>query len=446
MSTIFQNAHIINPQSNLDYTGSIRVSVDGFIEEIIQGECDKSPDDRIIDLQGKLLVPGLFDMHCHFREPGQEYKETLESGSKAAVAGGFTGVALMPNTKPVIDSPLGVAYIRHNAQQLPVDLEVIGAMSEGSKGEQLAPYGKFRSYGVKAVSDDGTAIQNSQNMRLVFQYASNFDLLVIQHCEDKSMTAEAVMNEGVFSTKLGLKGIPDVSEAVMLCRDLHLIRYIVEHELHDPANKPRYHVAHISTKASLDLVRQAKAEGLQVTCEATPHHFTLTDEDLFNAPSKGNFIMKPPLPSKKNRAAILEAIADGTIDAIATDHAPHAPHEKECPPDQASFGIIGLETAVGLTITELVEPGIITLSRAIELMSVNPRKILQLDPLLFAQGERANFTIIDPEEEWALTANAVKSKSTNTPFLGRKLKGRAIAVYHKGMFHESVTSQEHFSV
>ncbi|NTW62995.1 MAG: dihydroorotase [Chlorobiaceae bacterium] len=444
MSTIFQNARIINPQSNLDLIGSIKVSVDGYIEEITEGECGKSPEDRVIDLQGKLLVPGLFDMHCHFREPGQEYKETLESGSQAAVAGGFTGVALMPNTKPVIDSPLGVAYIRHNAQQLPVDLEVIGAMTEGSKGEQLAPYGKFSSYGVKAVSDDGTAIQNSQNMRLVFQYASNFDLLVIQHCEDRSMTDGAVMNEGVFSTKLGLKGIPDVSEAVMLCRDIHLIRYLEKHELHDPENKPRYHVAHISTKASLDLVRQAKAEGFMVTCEVTPHHFTLTDEDLFHAPSKGNFIMKPPLPSKENRAAILEAIADGTIDAIATDHAPHAPHEKECPPDQAAFGIIGLETALGLTISELVEPGIITLSRAIELLSVNPRKILHLDPLLFSRGEQANFTIIDPEEEWTLTADAIRSKSANTPFLGRKLKGRAIGIYHKGMFHESVTSKEHF--
>ncbi len=444
MSFIFQNARILNPLEHLDATGSIKVANDGTIETVVYGNEDlpASPDDRILDLGGQILAPGLFDMHCHFREPGQEYKETLESGSKAAVAGGFTGVALMPNTRPVIDSPLGVAYIRHHSTMLPVDLEVIGAMTEGSKGEHLAPFGKFRSYGVTAVSDDGSAIQNSQIMRLAFEYASNFDLLIIQHCEEKSLTEKAVMNEGLFSTKLGLKGIPDVSEAITLSRDLLLMHYLEQHKLHAPLKRPRYHVAHISTKAALDLVRKAKQDGLQVTCEVTPHHFTLTDEDLFHADRKGNYIMKPPLSSVENREALLEALADGTIDAIATDHAPHASHEKECPADQAAFGIIGLETSLGLTITELVEKKVITISRAIELMSVNPRKILNLKPILFTPGEQANFSIIDPEAEWIVTSSSLQSKSSNTPFLNRSLKGKATGIFHKGNLHETELLQK----
>lgn len=444
MSFIFQNARILNPLEHLDATGSIKVANDGTIETVVYGNEDlpASPDDRILDLGGQILAPGLFDMHCHFREPGQEYKETLESGSKAAVAGGFTGVALMPNTRPVIDSPLGVAYIRHHSTMLPIDLEVIGAMTEGSKGEHLAPFGKFRSYGVTAVSDDGSAIQNSQIMRLAFEYASNFDLLIIQHCEEKSLTEKAVMNEGLFSTKLGLKGIPDVSEAITLSRDLLLMHYLEQHKLHAPLKRPRYHVAHISTKAALDLVRKAKQDGLQVTCEVTPHHFTLTDEDLFHADRKGNYIMKPPLSSVENREALLEALADGTIDAIATDHAPHASHEKECPADQAAFGIIGLETSLGLTITELVEKKVITISRAIELMSVNPRKILNLKPILFKPGEKANFSIIDPEAEWIVTSSSLQSKSSNTPFLNRSLKGKATGIFHKGNLHETELLQK----
>ncbi len=444
MSFIFQNARILNPLEHLDATGSIKVANDGTIETVVFGNEDVpvSPDDRILDLGGQILAPGLFDMHCHFREPGQEYKETLESGSKAAVAGGFTGVALMPNTRPVIDSPLGVAYIRHHSTMLPVDLEVIGALTEGSKGEHLAPFGKFRSYGVTAVSDDGSAIQNSQIMRLAFEYASNFDLLIIQHCEEKSLTEKAVMNEGLFSTKLGLKGIPDVSEAITLSRDLLLMHYLEQHKLHAPLKRPRYHVAHISTKAALDLVRKAKQDGLQVTCEVTPHHFTLTDEDLFHADRKGNYIMKPPLSSVENREALLEALEDGTIDAIATDHAPHASHEKECPADQAAFGIIGLETSLGLTITELVEKKVITISRAIELMSVNPRKILNLKPIRFTPGEKANFSIIDPEAEWIVTSSSLQSKSSNTPFLNRSLKGKATGIFHKGNLHETELLQK----
>jgi len=439
MSYILQQARLLNPLEKLDCIGSIKVADNGIIEALTFGSdlLPASPDDRVIDLRGEILTPGLFDMHCHFREPGQEYKETLESGSQAAAVGGFTGVALMPNTKPVIDSPLGVAYIRHHSANLPVDLEVVGAMTVESRGEHLAPFGKFHSYGVTAISDDGTAIQSSQIMRLAFEYASNFDLLIIQHCEDKSLTHGAVMNEGVFSARLGLKGIPDISEAITLGRDLLLMEYLQKHKLHEPLRKPRYHVAHISTGAALDLVRKAKRDGLSVTCEVTPHHFTLCDEELFRAEHKGNYLMKPPLCSRENLEAVLEGLADGTIDAIATDHAPHASHEKECPLDQASFGIIGLETSVGLTITELVEKNIISMYRAIELLSVNPRKIMNLEPILFSPGEKANFTFINPEKEWIFTPESIQSKSSNSPFINRKLKGRSSGIFHKGRLHLS---------
>jgi len=434
MSIIFQNARLLNPAENLDTTGSMKIGEDGVIEQLVTGadRITANEGDRVIDLDGKVLAPGLFDLHCHFREPGQEYKETLESGAAAAAAGGFTGVALMPNTKPVIDSPLGVAYIRHHSAGLPVDLEVIGAMTVESRGETLAPYGKYCSYGVKAVSDDGTAIQNTQIMRLAIEYAANFDLLLIQHAEDKHLTAGGVMNEGAVSAILGLKGIPEVAEPIMIARDLQLLAWLKKHKLNGAMAEPRYHVAHISTAESVELVRKAKAAGLKVTCEVTPHHFTLTDEDLAEAVDKGNYIMKPPLVSKQNRDALVEGLRDGTIDAIATDHAPHAKHEKECPPDQASFGIIGLETSLGLTISELVDKKVISLSRAIELLSTNPRRILGLEPILFGAGQKANLCIIDPERSWTVNDDSFRSKSRNTPFMGRTLRGKALGIYHNG--------------
>ncbi|ACF11383.1 dihydroorotase, multifunctional complex type [Chlorobaculum parvum NCIB 8327] len=433
MSTLFLNARLLNPAEDLDTTGSIKIDDQGIIEAVATGaETIAAGDgDLIIDLEGKVLAPGLFDMHCHFREPGQEYKETLESGSAAAVAGGFTGVALMPNTKPVIDSPLGVAYIRHHSAELPIDIEVIGAMTVGSLGEALAPYGKYSSYGVKAISDDGTAIQNTQIMRLAVEYTANFDLLLIQHAEDKYLTAGGIMNDGAASAMLGLKGIPEVAEPIMIGRDLQLITWLKKHKLSGALPEPRYHVAHISTAASVDLVRKAKAAGLKASCEVTPHHFTLTENDLVAAKEKGNYIMKPPLPSEENRDALIEGLRDGTIEAIATDHAPHARHEKECPPDQAAFGIIGLETSLGLTITELVDKGVITLSRAIELLSTNPRRIMGLEEILFKPGKKANFAIIDPDLEWTVSDDEFGSKSRNTPFLGRKLKGKALGIYNK---------------
>lgn len=434
MSTIFRNARLLNPAENLDITGSMKIGDDGIIELVTTGNelIPSGEHDCLIDLEGKVLAPGLFDMHCHFREPGQEYKETLETGSLAAVAGGFTGVAIMPNTRPVIDSPLGVAYIRHHSRDLPIDIEVIGAMTLESRGETIAPYGKYCSYGVKAVSDDGAAIQNSQIMRLAIEYAANFDLLLIQHAEDRVLTAGGVMNDGAVSTVMGLKGIPEVAEPIMIGRDIQLITWLKKHKLDGSIPEPRYHVAHISTAASVDLVRKAKQAGLKVSCEVTPHHFTLTENDLAAALDKGNYIMKPPLASEENRIALVEGLRDGTIDAIATDHAPHAKHEKECPPDQASFGIIGLETSLGLTISELVSKGVLTLSRAIELLSSSPRRLMGLETILFQVGRKANLCIIDPDLEWTVSHSDIGSKSGNTPFIGRKLKGKALGIYHNG--------------
>lgn len=435
MGTIFQNARLLNPVENIDATGSMRIDDNGIIEQLSIGAPVRPRDgDRVMNLDGKVLAPGLFDMHCHFREPGQEYKETLESGAAAAAAGGFTGVALMPNTKPVIDNPLGVAYIRHHSANLPVDLEVIGAMTAESKGETLAPFGKYCSYGVKAVSDDGTAIQDTQIMRLAIEYAANFDLLLIQHAEDKYLSAGGIMNEGAASAMLGFKGIPDVAESITIARDLQLLAWLRQHKPGDQMPEPRYHVAHISSGASVDLVRQAKAAGLKVSSEITPHHFTLCDEDLAMATDKGNYIMKPPLASRENREALIEGLRDGTIDAIATDHAPHAKHEKECPPDQAYFGIIGLETSVGLTISELVDKGVVSLPRAIELLSVNPRRIMGLEAISFRPGSRANLCVIDTERSWTATPESIRSKSRNTPFIGRPLRGKAIGIFHKGVW------------
>ena len=437
MNIIFENAKLINPAQNLDMQGSIKVSETGMIDAVTFGEetIPSGTSDRVIDMKGKVIASGLFDMHCHFREPGQEYKETLATGSRAAVAGGFTGVAVMPNTKPVIDSPLGAAFIKHNAADLPVDIEIVAAMTEGSMGETLSPYGKLCSYGIRAISDDGTAVQTSRMMRLVFEYSASFDLLVIQHCEDTSLSSGGVMNEGSYSALLGLRGIPDAAEVITLARDINLIEYLQKHKLNPPVASPKYHVAHISTAGALDLVREAKAKGMQVTCEVTPHHFTLTEQDLYEADDKGHYIMKPPLCSRENREALLEALSDGTIDAIACDHAPHARHEKECPADQAAFGIIGLETSVGLTFSELVHTGKITLYRAIEMLSTNPRKIMGLPPVLFEPGRPANLTFIDPEETWTYTEDLIRSKSRNTPFLNRTMRGRAVGIYHKGVLH-----------
>ncbi|MGQ9806446.1 MAG: dihydroorotase [Chlorobiales bacterium] len=434
MSYLFQNARLINPEETLDKIGSIRLSDSGVIEAIAFAPETLTPlaTDKVFDFSGKIIASGLFDMHCHFREPGFEYKEDLQTGSRSALAGGFTGVALMPNTEPPIDNAQVATYLRHKAQSLPIEIEVIGAITAERKGDKICNYGELWETGVKALSDDGAPVMNSRTMRLAFEYAAMFDLLVIQHCEDTYLSAGGVMNEGVYSSLLGLRGIPSISETIVLSRDLNLIRYLIDTKKGTMSHLPRYHVAHISTKEALKLVRNAKAEGLLVSCEVTPHHFTLTDEDVFNSCYDGNFRMNPPLRSQRDRDAILQAIADELIDAIATDHAPHACHEKECGIAQASFGIVGLETSVGLTFTELVHKNIISPYRAIALLSTIPRRLMKLQPIRFQVGSPANLSFIDPDAEWTVDTSQLKSKSKNSPFYNRHLKGKPIGTAYGG--------------
>jgi dihydroorotase len=434
MSYLFQNARLINPAETLDRIGSIRLSESGMIDAIAFAPETLAPidSDKVFDFTGKLIASGLFDMHCHFREPGFEYKEDLQTGSRSALAGGFTGVALMPNTEPPIDNAQVSTYLYHKAQSLPIEIEVIGAITAERKGEKICNYGELWETGVKALSDDGAPVMNSRTMRLAFEYAAMFDLLVIQHCEDTCLSAGGVMNEGVYSSLLGLRGVPSISETIVLSRDLNLIRYLIDTKKGAMSHLPRYHVAHISTKEALKLVRNAKAEGLLVSCEVTPHHFTLTDEDVFNSCYDGNFRMNPPLRTAHDSDALLQAIADGLIDAIATDHAPHACHEKECGIAQASFGIVGLETSVGLTFTELVHKNIISPYRAIELLSTIPRRLMKLQPIRFQVGSPANLSFIDPDAEWTVDTSQLKSKSKNSPFYNRHLKGKPIGTAYGG--------------
>lgn len=434
MSYLFQNAHLINPAESLDAIGSIRLSESGMIEAIAIAPETLTPmaSDKVFDFTGKIIASGLFDMHCHFREPGFEYKEDLETGTRSALAGGFTGVALMPNTEPPIDNAQVSSYLYHKAASLPIEIEVIGAITAGRKGEKICNYGELWETGVKAISDDGSPVMNSRTMRLAFEYASMFDLLVIQHCEDTCLSAGGVMNEGVYSSLLGLRGIPSISETIVLSRDLNLIGYLIDTKKSAMPNLPRYHVAHISTKKAIALVRQSKAEGLLVSCEVAPHHFTLTDKDVFHSGYDGNFRMNPPLRSESDRDAILQALADGIIDAIATDHAPHACHEKDCGIAQASFGIVGLETSVGLTFTELVHKNIISPYRAIELLSTIPRRLMKLPPIHFQVGTLANLSFIAPDDEWVVDTSQLKSKSKNSPFYNKPLKGKPIGVACNG--------------
>ncbi len=435
MSTIFKNATLINPTENLHQKGSIKLSDQGILEEIrLDGsDIDPSDDDELVDFSDGIICSGLFDMHVHFREPGEEYKETLESGANSAQAGGFTGVAIMPNTKPAIDNEAQVELAKLKSKGLPVDIHVTGCITEGRKGEKIANYGQLKSAGVCALTDDGNAVLNSNVMKMVFEYATTFHLPLIQHCEDHTLSGHGKVSEGLYSTLQGLPGIPPVSESIILSRDLYLLReFLTTKNEHLSSYQPRYHVAHISTRYSLELVRQAKNEGLPVTCEVTPHHFTLTDEDMYHSNFDGNYCMKPPLASTDDKEAILEALKDGTIDAIATDHAPHAIHEKNGGIMNAPFGIVGLETAVGLTFSELVHKNIISTYRAVELLSSQPRKILGLEPIRFLKDSPANLSFIQPNRKWTVNAKTFKSKSQNTPFHFRSLVGKAVGTCVKG--------------
>lgn len=415
-SYLFRNAHIIDPVIGFDGVRDIFI-VDGIIMEIGEGMNQNSAES--FDLTGNYAAPGFCDMHVHLREPGFEYKETIESGAVAAAAGGFTAVACMPNTQPAIDHAEVVHYILSRAEHLPVDVFPVAAVTKNRKGKELAPMAELIQAGAVAFSDDGTAVSDAYMMRIAFEYASMFSVPIIQHCEDSHLAHSGVMNEGFVSTMLGLPGIPRLAEDVIIGRDIALAEYL----------DSQYHVAHISTAGAVARVREAKKRGLKVSSEVTPHHFTLTDDAVRSYDT--NTKMNPPLRTMDDVIEMKEGLRDGTIDAIATDHAPHALHEKEVEYQSAPFGIIGLETAIGLTMSEVVNQKYLTLHEMIEKFSTNPRKILHLPEIRIEEGSPANLTFFDPDMDWTVDIHSFHSKSKNTPFHGRRLTGKAIGIFNK---------------
>lgn len=377
-------------------------------------EKKSSPDLRVIDARGKFVVPGFIDLHVHLREPGYEYKETVQTGVQAAVAGGFTTVCCMPNTNPVNDNQSVTELILDRAKAAGLArVRPIGAITKGSKGEELAEIGELHRAGCIGISDDGRPVMNSQVMRRAMEYSRAFDVPVVDHCEDLSLSEGGCMHEGLVSTRLGLQGIPAASEEVMVARDLQLAEL----------TGARLHLAHLSTQGSVRMVRDAKARGLRVTAEACPHHFILTDEAVvgYNTSAK----MNPPLRTWKDVMALREGLRDGTIDAIATDHAPHAAQEKDQEFAAAPNGVVGLETALSLTLS-LVEEGLLSMERAVTLLSAGPAKAFGLPGGTLAVGSAADVTILDPEAGWEVDPARLKSKSRNTPFAGWTVKGRAV--------------------
>ncbi len=409
---LFTNARIIDPSQDWDFSGELLVK-DGVIGAA--GQSLEAPQDaRVIDLEGKWLVPGLIDMHVHLREPGEEYKETIETGTAAAVAGGFTAVACMPNTRPVNDSAGVTQFILEKARRAAkARVFPIAAITLGQKGEQLTEFGDLLSAGAVAFSDDGLPVRNARVMRHALEYVRNFDALIISHSEEPELSRGGLMNEGRVSVSLGLKGIPAAAEEVAVFRDVALAEL----------TGGRLHIAHVSTRGSVEIVRRAKARGVAITAETAPHYFSLTEEAVigYNTSAK----MYPPLRTEEDRMAIIEGLKDGTIDAIATDHAPHSVIEKECEFQLAANGIIGLETSVALSLN-LVRSGYISASQLIRCMSSSPSRILGVPGGSLATGDPADISIIDPEVVFTLTRESLHSMSHNSPFLGETLQGKAI--------------------
>lgn len=414
MKVVLNRLRIINPDQNLDEVNDLLIE-DGIITKI--GDLSKSDTNnaKTFDLDGKICSPGLYDMHVHLREPGKENAETVLSGSNSAAAGGFTGVACMPNTTPSIDSAEVVNFIKDKAKDHLVDVHPIGAVSKGREGKNLAPIAELVEAGAVGFSDDGVAVKSAELVRNALEYLKMFDLPLIEHCEDESMSNGA-MNEGTISTTLGLPGIPTIAEDLTVMRDIAVSEYV----------DGKIHIAHISSKNAIDLVRQAKAKNIRVTAEVTPHHFCLTDEELINYDT--NYKMNPPLRTEEDVHAVIEGLKDGTIDCIASDHAPHTIEDKEAEFIYSPNGILGLETQLGLALTELVHKKHLTITQLIEKLAINPRKILNIEVPAIKVGEMANLTIFDPDEVWTVNINKFKSKSRNSPFHNKLLTGKSVAV------------------
>jgi dihydroorotase len=421
MRLLIQNGYVIDPAQGTN-TGKNLLMEGGQVVGL-SSHSDGMPEGaEVFDATGLIVSPGFIDAHVHLREPGHEYKETIASGAAAAVAGGFTTIGAMPNTSPINDNAAVTRFIIEQAQRAGLaSVFPIGAITKNSAGTELAEMGEMKDAGIVAVSDDGRPVPTAGMMRRAMEYARGFDLPVIDHCEDKSLARGGVMHEGHWSLVLGLRGMPAAAEEVDAERNCLLAEL----------TGARLHLAHVSTRGALDAVRRAKEKGLPVTCEVAPHHWTLTDEAVKDYDT--NTKMSPPLRSPDHVAAILEGLRDGTIDIIATDHAPHHADEKELEYDQAPFGIVGLETAVGLAFEKLVNEGVISLARLIELCSTNPARIFSLeDRGTFRAGARADITILDPEFAWTFDASRSKSKSRNTPFDGYVFRGGVVATIVAG--------------
>lgn len=417
MRILIEGGRVIDPANNVDAALDLWIE-DGRIAAIgpQRQAREAGPPDRVLDARGKIVCPGFVDIHVHLREPGREDKETIATGTRAAARGGFTSVCCMPNTSPVNDNQSVTEFILDRARKEGVvNVFPIGAVTKGQQGEELAEIGELVQAGCVAISDDGKPVMNAEIMRRALEYAGMFRIPVIQHAEDLHLTGKGVMHEGLVSTELGLRGIPAASEAVIVARDILLAELTGSH----------YHVAHITTAEAIRLVREAKARRLKVTCEVCPHHFALTDEALRSFST--NAKMSPPLRSARHVEAIKAALRDGTVDAIATDHAPHTVQEKEQEFDYAPNGIIGLETAFGLTVTTLVEGEVLTLAQAVSKLSWEPARILGLAKGTLSIGADADVTIVDPAREWTVNVPGFASKSRNTPFHGWKLRGEVLA-------------------
>ena len=416
MKLLIANGHLIDPAAN-ENTG-MNVFIEGGRVTAWLRPNEQAPEGcEVFDASGLLVAPGFIDMHVHLREPGQEHKETIATGAAAAVAGGWTSVCPMPNTSPVNDNAAITRYMIEQAERAGLaNVFPVGAITKSSDGSELAEMGEMKAAGAVAVSDDGRPVPNAGIMRRAMQYARDFDLPVVDHCEDKSLSSGGVMHEGKISLLLGLKGMPALAEDIDVIRDIVLAKETGAH----------IHIAHVSTKGAIEAVRRAKNEGINVTCEVTPHHFTLTDKAVEGYDT--NTKMSPPLRSEEHLEAILEGLKDGTIDSIATDHAPHHSDEKALEYDRAPFGITGLETALGLAFNELVHKGVIDLVRLVELCSTNPTRIFRLkDRGTLKPGSIADITIIDPELKWKYSNSESRSKSRNSPFDSREFTGAAMA-------------------
>ena len=425
MNLLIIGGRLIDPSQGIDETMDILIA-DGVVLELGHG-LTAPEGTQSIDAKGLIVTPGLIDMHVHLRDPGLEYKEDITTGSRAAAAGGFTSVACMPNTSPVIDCKAITSYIINKARsEAVINVFPIGAITKGSKGESLAEMGELKEAGCVAVSDDGKPVASAELMRRALEYAKGVGITVISHSEEMSLVGDGVMNEGFVSTELGLKGIPWAAEDVAVAREVYLAEF---------TGAP-VHIAHISTAGSARIIRNAKARGVHVTCETAPHYFTLTDEAVlgYNTNAK----MNPPLRGASDVAAMKAALADGTIDAIATDHAPHHPDEKDVEFNIALNGIVGLETSLPLSL-RLVDEGCLDLKALVSLMSCNPAKILGLERGTLKPGAVADVTIIDPLKQWQVIAEKLESKSKNTPFLGCDMKGAAAYTIVKGqVVHKGV--------